>query len=167
MSPLTATYRTKDDRHVQLMFLQGDRYWPDFCRTVDRPDLADDDRFADIAARRTNAKECVAELDAIFALHTLDEWKGILAKLDAPWAPIQSVEELVDDPQVLANSYIGDVETGDGVSYRLPTVPVQFDGQPPELRRAPEHGEHTEAILAELGYDWDRIGELAEGGVIP
>lgn len=167
MSPLTATYRTKDGRHVQLMLLQGDRYWPDFCRTVDRPDLADDERFADMAARRTNAPACVAELDAIFAEHTLDEWKAILAKLDAPWAPIQSVEELVDDPQVLANGYVGDVDTGDGTSYRLPTVPVQFDGCPPELRRAPEHGEHTEAVLAELGYDWDRIGELATDGVIP
>ena len=90
-----------------------------------------------------------------------------MRELDAPWSPIQSVEELVEDPQVLANSYIGDVQTDNGVSYRLPTVPVQFDGQPPKLRRAPEHGEHTEAILAELGYDWDRIGALADEGVIP
>lgn len=167
MSPLTATYRTKDDRHVQLMFLQGDRYWPDFCGTVGRPELAEDERFVDIAARRANGKACVAELDAIFAEHTLDEWKSILAKLDAPWAPIQSIEELVDDPQVLANSYIGSVDIDGGSSYRLPTVPVQFDGQPPHLRRAPEHGEHTEAVLSELGYDWDQIGELADGGVIP
>ncbi|MBI3227622.1 MAG: CoA transferase [Mycolicibacterium cosmeticum] len=166
-SPLTATYRTKDDRHIQLMFLQGDRYWPDFCRTVGRPDLAEDERFGTIAARRTNGAACVAELDAIFAEHTLAEWREILAKLDAPWSPIQSVEELIDDPQVLANSYVGTVATDDGASYRLPTVPVQFDGQPPTLRRAPEHGEHTEAVLNELGYDWDRIGELADGGVIP
>jgi crotonobetainyl-CoA:carnitine CoA-transferase CaiB-like acyl-CoA transferase len=166
-SPLTATYRTKDDRHIQLMFLQGDRYWPEFCHTVGRPDLAEDERFLTIAARRTNGEACVAELDAIFAAHTLDEWKAILAKLDAPWSPIQSIEELIDDPQVVANSYIGDVQLDGGDSYRLPTVPVQFDGQPPTLRRAPEHGEHTEAVLTELGYDWDRIGELADEGVIP
>jgi crotonobetainyl-CoA:carnitine CoA-transferase CaiB-like acyl-CoA transferase len=167
VNPLTGTYRTKDDRHVQLMFLQGDRYWAEFCRTVGRPELADDVRFADIKARRANGAECVAELDAVFATRTLDEWKDVLAAMDAPWSPIQSVEEVVDDPQVVANSYIGEVTTDDGTSYRLPTVPVQFDGQPPHLRRAPEHGEHTEAILAELGYDWDRIGELADGGVIP
>jgi crotonobetainyl-CoA:carnitine CoA-transferase CaiB-like acyl-CoA transferase len=166
-SPLTATYRTKDGRHVQLMFLQGDRYWPEFCRTVGRAELADDVRFADMAARRTNAEECVAVLDAIFAEHTLDEWKVLLAGLDAPWSPIQSIHEVVDDPQVRANSYVGEVQTDDGVSYRLPTVPVQFDGQPPTLRRAPEHGEHTETVLNELGYDWDRIGELADEGVIP
>jgi crotonobetainyl-CoA:carnitine CoA-transferase CaiB-like acyl-CoA transferase len=167
MSPLTATYRTKDDRHVQLMFLQGDRYWPEFCRTIGRADLAEDARFADTAARRTNAAACVAELDAIFAEHTVDEWKDILATLNAPWSPIQSIQELVDDPQVLANSYIGEVTADDGNSYRLPSVPVQFDGEPPDLRRAPEHGEHTEAILLELGYEWDRISELADEGAIP
>jgi crotonobetainyl-CoA:carnitine CoA-transferase CaiB-like acyl-CoA transferase len=167
VNPLTGTYRTKDDRHVQLMFLQGDRYWAEFCRTAGRPELADDVRFADLTARRTNAAACVAELDAVFATRTLNEWKEVLATMDAPWSPIQSVEEVIDDPQVIANSYIGEVTTDDGTSYRLPTVPVQFDGQPPHLRRAPEHGEHTEAILVELGYDWDRIGELANGGVIP
>lgn len=167
VNPLTGTYRTKNDRHVQLMFLQGDRYWAEFCRCVGRPDLAEDARFADMAARRTNAAACVAELDAIFAERTLAEWKATLAGLDAPWSPIQSIEEVVDDPQVVANSYVGEVDAGEGVTYRLPTVPVQFDGSPPDLRRAPEHGEHTEAVLEELGYDWDRIGKLAETGVIP
>jgi crotonobetainyl-CoA:carnitine CoA-transferase CaiB-like acyl-CoA transferase len=167
VNPLTGTYRTKDGRHIQLMFLQGDRYWADFCRTVGRAELADDARFADLAARRQNAAACVAELDAIFAERTLDEWKTVLAELDAPWSPIQKVEELVDDPQVLANSYYGDVTTDDGSTYRLPSVPVQFDGRPPPLRRAPEHGEHTESVLIELGYDWDGIGELADAGVIP
>lgn len=166
-NPLTGTYRTRDDRHVQLMFLQADRYWGEFCRVAGRPELADDARFVDMGARRANAAACVAELDALFAARTLSEWKDLLATLDAPWSPIQSVEEVVDDPQVIANAYIGDVSTADGVSYRLPTVPVQFDEQPPELRRAPEHGEHTEAVLVELGYDWDRISELADAGVIP
>jgi crotonobetainyl-CoA:carnitine CoA-transferase CaiB-like acyl-CoA transferase len=167
VNPLTSTYRTKDDRHVQLMFLQGDRYWPDFCRTIGRPDLVDDARFADLAARRTHAAACVAELDAVFAQRTLEDWKAVLASLDAPWSPMQTIAEVVEDPQVLANSYIGEVATGDGEGYRLPTVPVQFDCEAPALRRAPEHGEHTEAVLVELGYDWDRIGELAQGGVIP
>lgn len=167
VNPLTGTYRTSDDRHVQLMFLQGDRYWAEFCRLVGRDELADDPRFADIAARRANGAACVAELDAIFAARTLAEWKDVLAGMDAPWSPMQSIEEVVDDPQVVANSYVGEVVTDEGSSYRLPTVPVQFDGHPPPLRRAPEHGEHTETVLLELGYDWDRITELADAGVIP
>ena len=90
----------------------------------------------------------------------------LLKKIDAPWAPVQSVSEILDDPQVVANGYIGDVEVDGKVVYRLPAVPVQFDGKPPELRRAPEHGEHTEALLVELGYSWEEIGNLKEAGVL-
>src|SRR5215471_6889278 len=108
-NPVVGTYRTKDGRHIQLVFLQPDRYWPDFCRLIDRPDLIDDPRFANIDVRRQNAEACVAELDKEFASRTFAEWKELLGRLDAPWAPIQSVPELLDDPQVIANGYIGDV----------------------------------------------------------
>lgn len=167
VNPLTGNYRTKDGRHIQLMFLQGDRYWAEFCRLVGRADLIEDPRFADLAARRANCAACVAELDAVFAGRTLAEWKELLAKLDAPWAPVQSVSEVVEDPQVIANGYVGEVRLDDGQAYRLPAVPLQLDEQAPPMRRAPEHGEHTEALLAELGYDWDRIAEMADQGVIP
>jgi crotonobetainyl-CoA:carnitine CoA-transferase CaiB-like acyl-CoA transferase len=166
-NPLVGSYRTSDGRHISLMFLQGDRYWRDFCVLVGREDLIDDPRFADMAARRTNATACVAELDAIFARHALSEWKELLAGIDAPWAPVQSVQELVDDPQAIANGYLGDVTLDDGFTYRLPVVPVQLDEEPPPMRRAPEHGEHTESVLEELGYDWDQIGALLEAGIIP
>lgn len=166
VNPVVATYRTKDARHIQLVFLQADRYWPDFCRLINRADMIDDPRYATLQARRENGDACVAELDGEFAKRTFAEWKELLSRLDAPWAPIQSVRELVDDPQVAANGYIGDVIIDGEAAYRLPAVPVQFDGQPPPLRRAPEHGEDTEAVLTELGYDWDHILSLKELGVI-
>jgi crotonobetainyl-CoA:carnitine CoA-transferase CaiB-like acyl-CoA transferase len=166
VNPLVGVYRTKDGRHISLVFLQPDRYWPDFCRIIGRPDLIDDRRFADIAARRENAAACVAELDREFAARSFDEWKQILGRLDAPWAPVQSVSELLEDPQVQANGYIGDVVVDGENAYRLPAVPVQFDSCPPPLRRAPEHGEDTEALLLELGYGWDDIAALKEAGVV-
>lgn len=166
-NPLIGTYRTKDDRHVQLMFLQADRHWPDFCKLVGHPELIEDPRFIDMSARRTNSAECIATLDGIFARQTLAEWMDLLAGIDAPWAPVQSVPELVEDPQVIANGYVGDVHLDDGRSYRLPAVPLQLDEQPPPLRRAPEHGEDTELLLLDLGFDWDRIAALKDAGVIP
>jgi crotonobetainyl-CoA:carnitine CoA-transferase CaiB-like acyl-CoA transferase len=167
VNPLVGVYTTKDARHISLVFLEADRYWPDFCRLIGREELIDDPRFVDLAARKVHAEECVELLTTEFASRTFAEWKELLAGIDAPWAPVQAVEELLDDPQVLANGYLGDVEIDGEVSYRLPSVPVQFDGAGPELRRAPEHGEHSELVLLELGYTWDEISELQAAGVIP
>ena len=167
VNPLVGMYRTKDDRHIQLVFLEGDRYWEPFCRLIGRDDLADDPRFKDLAVRREHAEECVAQLDAEFARRTFDEWKTLLHGFDAPWAPVQSVRELLDDPQVIANGYVGEVVDEGVPLYRLPAVPVQLDEQPPPLRRAPEHAEHTEEILLELGHDWDAIVALKDSEVIP
>lgn len=167
-NPLTSTYRTSDGRFIQLMFLQADRYWPAFCRVFGREDLVEDPRFIDMAARKENNAACVAELDAEFGRRTFEECKALLGTLDAPWAPVQRVDELLDDPQVIANGYIGEVDTDDGgPSYRLPAVPVQFDEQPPRIRRSPELGEHTEVILMELGYEWQQIEQLQAEGIIP
>lgn len=103
----------------------------------------------------------------MFARRDFEAWKELLGGLDAPWSPVQSVTELLDDPQVVANSYVGEVSIEGGATYRLPNVPVQFDGAPATLDRAPEHGEHTESILTELGYDWDAINALKDAGAIP
>jgi crotonobetainyl-CoA:carnitine CoA-transferase CaiB-like acyl-CoA transferase len=167
VNPLVGSYRTKDARHIQLVFLEADRYWADFCRLLGREELIDDPRFVDLQARREHVDECVAELHAEFASRTFAEWKALLADLDAPWAPVQAVEELLDDPQVIANDYVGEVVIEGGPTYRLPNVPLQFDERPPALRRAPEHGEHSEMVLLELGYAWDEIGALRDDGVIP
>lgn len=167
-NPLTGTYRTADGRFIQLMFLQADRYWPDFCRALGREDLIEDPRFSDLAARRANSSACVDLLDQEFGRRSYQDCKELLGALDVPWAPVQSVHELLDDPQVTANGYIGQVPAEDGApGYRLPAVPVQFDECPPNLRRAPELGEHTETILLELGYPWDKIAQLQDTGVIP
>ncbi len=166
VNPLIGAFRTSDGRHIQLVFLESDRYWGPFCELVGRPDLRDDSRFADHHSRGVNRVECVAALDEIFAARTYAEWTQLLRALDAPWAPVQAVEELLDDPQVLANGYLGEVTTNDGTTYRLPNVPVQFDGHPATLRPAPENGEHTEAILLELGHDWDEIIALKDAGAI-
>jgi crotonobetainyl-CoA:carnitine CoA-transferase CaiB-like acyl-CoA transferase len=166
-NPLVLVYKTKDERHISLVFLQADRYWRPFCDVIGRVDLRDDPRFVDIASRKANSDALIAALDAEFASRTFEEWKQLLAGLDAPWAPVQAVRELIDDPQVAANGYVAEVQSGSGVTYRLPNVPVQFDGQPAELNRAPEHGEHTELILTEIGYNWDDIAALQSAKVIP
>jgi len=165
MNPLTATYRTRDDRFVSLVMLQADRHWADFCRHLGHPEWIDDPRYADATLRRENAAECVRDLQQAFASRTLAEWKQQLAGLDAAWEPQQSVRELRDDPQTRANGYLTEVDGG-GERYELVSNPCQFDERNPELTPAPECGAHTEEVLLELGLDWDAIGELRSDGVL-
>jgi crotonobetainyl-CoA:carnitine CoA-transferase CaiB-like acyl-CoA transferase len=165
-NPLVGSYRTSDDRFITLMMLQSDRYWPEFCECVGRPDLITDERFADGGARFANREECVREIDQLFASKTYEEWKAVLAGLSGAWAPVQMASELVDDPMVVANGYLARVDRDDGKSYDLVANPVQMDETADGLRPAPEHGQHTEEILLELGLDWDAIIAYKEAGAI-
>jgi crotonobetainyl-CoA:carnitine CoA-transferase CaiB-like acyl-CoA transferase len=79
---------------------------------------------------------------------------------------MQSISEAIDDPQVVANGYLQAVAYDPDVEARLVGAPVQFDERTPGLRRAPEHGEHTEEILLELGFDWGTISELKDARAI-
>ncbi len=85
--------------------------------------------------------------------------------MDGVWAPYQEPLELHTDPQVVANGYLATVETDEG-PCDLVTNPVQFDERPFELTRAPGHGEQTEELLLELGYDWDDIIRMKDAGAI-
>ena len=165
-NPLVGSYRTSDDRFITLMMLQSDRYWSEFCELVGRPDLITDERFADGASRFANREECIAEFDELFATKTFEEWKSVLSVLTGAWAPVQMASELVDDPMVGANGYLARVERDDGQSYDLVANPVQMDETADELQAAPEHGQHTEEILLELGLDWDAIIAYKESGAV-
>jgi crotonobetainyl-CoA:carnitine CoA-transferase CaiB-like acyl-CoA transferase len=167
-NPLISCYRARDGRWFWLLLLQGDRHWPDLCRAIGRPDLQEDPRFADIEARRLNAPELVAELDAVFAQKTLAEWGEIFDREDVWWAPIQDVNEVVRDPMAEKAGVFVDVPAGDGGTIRMVASPADFHGTPWQVQRpVPELGQHTEEVLLELGYDWDRIVALKEAGVIP
>ncbi|HEY0558929.1 MAG TPA: CoA transferase [Frankiaceae bacterium] len=161
-----AAYQTKDGRWLAFVMLESDRFWPDLCEHLDRPDLITDPRFADATARRENRRECIALLRSVFAERTFEEWKQKLATVKGVWAPVQTPRELHDDVQMQANGYLRPVTTGSGYAFDTVASPVQFDGEPTDLGPAPELGQHTEEVLLELGLTWDDLIEHKERGTI-
>jgi crotonobetainyl-CoA:carnitine CoA-transferase CaiB-like acyl-CoA transferase len=165
-NPLVNVYRTSDNRFLSLVMLQSDRYWPELMETVGRPDLITDERFGSSEARLKNNRACVQLLDEIFGSRTFEEWKKALADIQGIWSPVQTPREVIDDPQVVANGYVRDVESQDGTTFKLVASPVQFDQTPPDITRAPDHGEHTDDVLQELGLDMDQIMDLKIKGAV-
>lgn len=165
-NPLVNSYRTADDRFVALCMLQGQRYWPGFCRAIGRPDLVDDPRFATDAKRAENLGECISIIDDVFATRTLAAWKTALAGQDGQWDVIQKPGELTSDPQVVANDYVQPVDYGSGRVFRMVSNPMQFDGAACRAAPAPDIGVDNDAILAGLGYSDDEIINLKVAGVI-
>jgi crotonobetainyl-CoA:carnitine CoA-transferase CaiB-like acyl-CoA transferase len=165
-NPLVGTYPTKDGRFIILVLLQADRYWPDLCKHLERPDLLDDPRFKDGAARYEHRAECIQELREIFRTRTYAEWCDRLQTLQGVWAPLQTPLELHDDPQAIANGYLEPITAASGAEFRLPANPVQFDETPPSVGCAPDHGEHTEEVLLELGLTYDEILEHKVTGAV-
>ncbi|MDX1733741.1 MAG: CoA transferase [Halioglobus sp.] len=165
-NPLTGLYQTSDERFISLVMLQGFKYWPDFCRHIDRADLIDDERFDSHENLKANAGAAGDIIREEIGKHTLAEWTAKFQTLEGQWAPVQNTVEVAADPQVRANGYITGSATSEGIAFELVATPVQFDGEPASTARAPEFNEHCEQILAEAGVDAERMIELKVAGVI-
>lgn len=166
-NPVINTYTASDGKRFWLLGLEGDRHWPFLLKAIDRPDLGDDERFAEITVRGLNAAALIAELDQVFATRTRAEWTDRFDDAGLWWAPVQSTHELVDDPQAHAAGCFVDTPLPDGTSGWMPATPVDFslDSWTADAP-SPEFGQHTEEVLLDLGYDWDRIIALKESGSV-
>jgi len=164
---LVNTYTCADGRQLTLMMLQHNRYWPIFCEAVGRRDLLADARFGKDEARAQHQVELVAELKAMFEREPRRHWAELLNASECIWGPVQSPLEVVEDPQVIANHYILDVDRGDGSKVRVSASPVQFNSEPPEARTpASDVGADTESVLLDLGFTWEQLASWKESGVI-
>jgi crotonobetainyl-CoA:carnitine CoA-transferase CaiB-like acyl-CoA transferase len=149
-APLINSYRAGDDRIFWLICLEGDRHWPKLLAALDRPELVDDARFVDATARLNHAQELIAELDAAFSTRPLAEWAERFDTHDVWWAPVQSIVDVIGDPQAQSGFVEMSPRTGDE-PFRAVATPVDFDGHVVLPGPVPLLGEHTVELLAELG----------------
>jgi crotonobetainyl-CoA:carnitine CoA-transferase CaiB-like acyl-CoA transferase len=166
-NPIINCFQTKDERWIWLLLLQGDRHWPDLCAALGRDDLLADERWSNIIKRRDNADALVHELDPIFASKTLEEWGPIFDAHNVWFAPVNTITQAREDPVVQGAGAFTEIMGEDG-AIPLVNTPVDFYGTPHAVQGpSPELGQHTEEILLEMGYNWDKIIALKEAGAIP
>ncbi len=165
-NPLVGTYFTEDRKTLAFSCLQGFKYWPEMCRILGREELIDDERFNTHELLAANARDARAILAEIFTSAPLTEWRARLESFSGQWAVAQDTMEVVVDPMVAANGYLGQTETSDGTPFTLVTTPVQFGGEPYPPRRGPEFNEHCEEILRSIDCGTEEMLELKVAGVV-
>ncbi len=165
--PNLNNYTAGDGRRFWLVGLEAQRHWPALVRALDRPEWLTDERFATPRARRHNCVDLLGELDEVFATRPLDDWAEVFgAEPELFWAPIQSPDELIADPQFEMAGGMIEVPDGPTTSTMIAT-PVDFSATPWSPRSlAPQLGEHTDSLLASLGHTPADIERLVAEGVV-
>ncbi len=166
-SPLWNLYRCQDEKWFCVAVLQPDRYWPSFCKVLGIEELEKDPRFENAGARRQHLGEIMSILNEVFLTKPRDEWWQAFRAEAIPSSPVNDLSDLANDPQVIANEYIVEVDDPAWGKVKVAGIPVKLSKTPGKVKAlAPELGQHTEEVLMEIcGYTWDDIAKLREDGV--
>jgi len=143
------------------IFAIADQEFEGLCRALGRPELLHDERFRDTAGRFRHADVLAAILDEITRSRTTASWCQRLEAEDVPHAPVNRLEALHEDEQVLANALLVEMEHPRAGRLRTPRPVARFDATPATLRRpAPSLGEHGAEVLREMGLPASEIDDL-------
>ena len=154
------TYETADKRFISIGALEN-RFWKNLCELFDVPEYIplqyDDDRSGEI----------ISFFRASFKKKPLDEWAGILKDQEVCWGRIQSLPEILEDPNFLSREMVVSITDGNGIAQKALGIPVKLSDTPGSIRTPPVgFGENTLKILEELGYTESEVERFRERGVV-
>ena len=151
---LVNQYQTADGEWILLALVQEDKLWPGLCRSLERPDLLADARFATRGDRRARAKDLYAIVAPLFASQVYSHWRKALDEQGVTFTHVARLDGLVHDPQLEAAGILRAGRDSRGRAVRTIASPIAVEGSAPvEMRPAPAIGEHTDEVLVGLGYD--------------
>ena len=158
-------YETADG-YISVSVMSNDQ-WEGLCRALDRPEWLEDERFNTPAGRDRNANERLELTQQALLAKPASEWLVLLEEAGVPCAPVLTRAQMVKHPQVVASGIVEESEHQHAGRLRQARNAARFEGTPTELRYgAPHLGEHSAALLEEVGVDGVTLDALVEAGVI-
>lgn len=160
------TFLTKDMKHIMII-IHTEKHWLNFCRNIEKIELAYDERFRTNADRLKNIEQLNEILSEIFKKKTQKEWIENLAPKGVMIAPVNNLKEVFQDPQVKHDELVAEINHPLAGKIKVIKTPIILSEAPLQIKRHPPLlGEHTEEILSEIGYTQEEIKELIRKGAV-
>jgi crotonobetainyl-CoA:carnitine CoA-transferase CaiB-like acyl-CoA transferase len=166
LNPTWSVYKASDGKYFCLG-MNREPHWQRIAELLGEQEWMLQDRYKTLADRIEHRDELWEKFDALFATKPAAYWVKLFSEADLLATPVNDYSDVAEDPQVLANDYITEVEREDGPPVKMVGVPVIFSKTPGKISGlAPEFSQHTEEVLLEAGYDWSELEKLRASGAI-
>ncbi|MFL9889873.1 formyl-CoA transferase [Paraburkholderia sp. RL17-383-BIF-A] len=154
------------DPNAYIYFITQAPVWAKICNVIGKEEWATDPDYATPAARLPHLKDIFAEIERWTMTKTKFEAMQILNKYDIPCGPILSMKEIAEEPSLRKTGTIVEVDHPTRGKYLTVGNPIKLSDSPTEVTRSPLLGEHTDEVMAELGYSPEQVSALRTAGAI-
>ncbi|MCI0781172.1 MAG: CoA transferase [Chloroflexi bacterium] len=163
---LYSPYKCQDGKFL-IMVVLNDSQFAGLCRALDLEHLIGDPEYSDNLKRARHSQDLRELIEGILSTQPRDRWLEVLEHYDVPAAPVLERDEVFNHPQIVANDMLATQHHPQAGEVEMFNIPIHLSETPGRLRTpAPLLGQHTQEILAELGYDSARIARLRDSKVI-